>query len=137
VWYEHLKELLVDRGFEIGQIDPTLFTKKVNGELFIFQIYVDEIIFGSSNKTFNDEFVKLMIDKFKMSMMGELKFFLSFEVRQLRGGTFINQPSTPKTCARDLKWTLELKEPKLPCLPRLLLNSIPMVRKWIKNFTAP
>jgi hypothetical protein len=33
-WYEHLKELLVDRGFEIGVIDPTLFTKKVNGELF-------------------------------------------------------------------------------------------------------
>jgi hypothetical protein len=43
VWYEHLKELLVDRGFEIGLIDPTLFTKKVNGELFICQLYVDDI----------------------------------------------------------------------------------------------
>jgi hypothetical protein len=72
VWYEHLKDLLVDRGFEIGQIDPTLFTKKVNGELFICQIYVDDIIFGSYNKTFNDEFVKLMTDKFEMSMMGDL-----------------------------------------------------------------
>jgi hypothetical protein len=90
-WYEHLKELLVDRGFEIGLIDPTLFTKKVNGELFICQIYVDNIIFGSSNKIFNDEFAKLMTEKFEMSMMGELKFFIGFEVRQLRGGTFINQ----------------------------------------------
>jgi hypothetical protein len=90
-WYEHLKELLVDRGFEIGLIDPTLFTKKVNGELFICQIYVDDIIFGSFNKIFNDEFAKLMTDKFEMSMMGELKFFLGFEVRQLRRGTFINQ----------------------------------------------
>jgi hypothetical protein len=44
-WYEHLRELLVDHGFEIGQIDPTLFTKKVNGELFICQLYVDDIYF--------------------------------------------------------------------------------------------
>ena len=35
VWYEHLRELLFDRGFEVGQIDPTLFTKKVNGQLFV------------------------------------------------------------------------------------------------------
>jgi hypothetical protein len=47
--------------------------------------------FGSSNKIFNDEFARLMTDKFEMSMMGELKFFLGFEVRQLRGGTFIDQ----------------------------------------------
>ena len=90
-WYEHLRELLVDRGFEIGQIDPTLFTKKVNGELFICQLYVDDIIFGSTNKAFNDEFSKLMTDRFEMSMMGEMKFFLGFEIKQLREGTFINQ----------------------------------------------
>ena len=69
-WYEHLRELLVDRGFEVGQIDPTLFTKRVKGELFICQVYVDDIIFGSSNKAFNDEFSKLITDRFEMSMMG-------------------------------------------------------------------
>jgi hypothetical protein len=90
-WYEHLKELLVDRGFEIGVIDPTLFTKKINGELFICQLYVDDIIFGSTNKAFNDEFAKLMTDKFEMSMMGELEFFLGFKVKQLKGGTFVKQ----------------------------------------------
>jgi hypothetical protein len=63
-WYEHLKEFLVDHGFEIGVIDPALFTKKVNGEIFICQLYVDDIIFGSTNKAFNDEFAKLMTDKF-------------------------------------------------------------------------
>ena len=67
---------LLDRGFEVGQIDPTLFTKRVKGELFVCQLYVDDIIFGSSNKVFNDEFSKLMTDRFKMSMMGELKSFL-------------------------------------------------------------
>ena len=90
-WYEHLTELLVDYWFEIGQIDPTLFTKRVGGELFICQLYVDDIIFGSVNKAFNDEFAKLMTDKFEVSMMGELEFFLGFEVKQLSRGTFINQ----------------------------------------------
>ena len=32
-----------------------------------------------------------MTDRFEMSMMGELKYFLGFEVKQLREGTFINQ----------------------------------------------
>src|SRR3954466_1387687 len=90
-WYEHLRELLFDRGFEVGKIDPTLFTKKVNGELFVCQIYVDDIIFGSSNKAFNDELSKLMTSRFRMSLMGELRVFLGFEIKQVRGGTFFNQ----------------------------------------------
>ena len=49
-WYEHLRELLLDCGFQVGKIDPTLFTKNVKGELFICQLYVDDIIFGSSNQ---------------------------------------------------------------------------------------
>jgi hypothetical protein len=59
--------------------------------LFICQLYVDDIIFGSANHAFNKEFAKLMTDRFEMSMMGELKYFLGFEVKQLREGTFINQ----------------------------------------------
>ena len=43
-WYEHLRELLIDRGFVVGKIDPTLFTNRVNGELFVCQIYVDNIL---------------------------------------------------------------------------------------------
>ena len=90
-WYDHLTELLQDRGFEVGLIDPTLFTKKVKGELFVCQLYVDDIISGSPNKAFNEEFAALMTSKFKMSSMGELKFFLGFEFKQRREGTFINQ----------------------------------------------
>src|ERR1043165_3884613 len=63
-WYEHLTEFLVDYGFQIGQIDPTLFTKRVGGQLFICQLYVDDIIFGSVNQSFNEDFAKLMTDKF-------------------------------------------------------------------------
>ena len=52
---------------------------------------MDDIIFGTPNKVYNEQFSKLMTDKFEMSMMGELKYFLGFEVKQLREGTFINQ----------------------------------------------
>jgi hypothetical protein len=125
VWYEHLKELLVDRGFEIGLIDPTLFTKKVNGELFICQIYVEDIIFGSSNKLFNDEFAKLMTDKFEMSMMGELKFFLGFEIWQLRGGTFINQAKYIQDMLKKFNMDSGVKGAKTPMPTKVTLDLDP------------
>ena len=90
-WYDHLTAFLSEKGFQIGLIDSTLFTKRVKGELFVCQIYVDDIIFGSTNHAINVEFENLMTKEFAMSMMGELKFFLGFQVKQLRGGTFINQ----------------------------------------------
>jgi hypothetical protein len=40
---------------------------------------------------FCDEFSKIMTDMFKMSMMGELKLFLDFQIKQLKNGTFISQ----------------------------------------------
>jgi hypothetical protein len=90
-WYDHLKEFLVDRGFVLGVIDPTLFTKSVDGEFFVCQIYVDDIIFGSTNMNFVEQFAKLMTSEFEMSMMGKLEFFLGFEVQQYYEGTFISQ----------------------------------------------
>ena len=90
-WYDHLKEFLVDRGFVLGVIDPTLFTKSVDGELFVCQVYVDDIIFGSTNVKFVEQFSKLMTSEFEMSMMGELKFFLGFEIKQYYEGTFFCQ----------------------------------------------
>jgi hypothetical protein len=62
----------------IGNADSTLFTRKMGKDLFVCQIYVDDIIFGSTNKSFCDEFSKIMTDRFKMSMMGVLTFFLGF-----------------------------------------------------------
>jgi hypothetical protein len=56
----------------------TLFVRKIGKALFVYQIYVDDIIFGSTNASFCEEFSKIMIDMFEMSMMGELKYFLVF-----------------------------------------------------------
>jgi hypothetical protein len=75
-WYEFLRDFLIENSFRFGKVDSTLFTRKVGKDLFVCQIYVDDIIFGSTNKSFCDEFSKIMTDRFEMSMMGELKFFL-------------------------------------------------------------
>jgi hypothetical protein len=77
-WYECLRDFLTHNDFKIGKDDSTLFTRKVGKDLFICQIYVDDIIFGSTNQSFYDEFSNIMTNRFEMSMMGELKFFLGF-----------------------------------------------------------
>jgi hypothetical protein len=60
-WYECLRNFLVTNGFRIGKVDPTLFTKTVAKDLFVYQIYVDDIIFGSTNKSTCEEFSRIMI----------------------------------------------------------------------------
>jgi hypothetical protein len=69
-WYESLRDFLLNNGFKVGKANPTLFTKTISKGLFICQIYVDDIIFGSTNKSSCEEFSRIMIQKFEMSMMG-------------------------------------------------------------------
>jgi hypothetical protein len=90
-WYECLRDFLITNDFKVGKADPTLFTKTIAKDLFICQIYVDDIIFGSTNKSSCEEFSRIRIEKFEMSMMGELKYFLEFQIKQLQDGTFICQ----------------------------------------------
>jgi hypothetical protein len=75
----------------IGKTDSTLFTRKMGKHLFVCQIYVDDIIFGSTNKSFYDEFSKIMTDIFEMSMMEILTFFLRFQIKQGKEETFFSQ----------------------------------------------
>jgi hypothetical protein len=75
----------------VRNVDPTIFTKTCNGDLFICQLFVDGIIFGSTNQKSCEEFSRVMTQKFKMSMMGELTYFLGFQVNQLKEGTFLSQ----------------------------------------------
>jgi len=90
-WYERLSGFLLEKGFTRGKIDTTLFTKTKNNDLLIVQIYVDDIIFGSSNENMCSEFSKIMQKEFEMSMMGELNFFLGLQIKQTKNGIFINQ----------------------------------------------
>ena len=88
-------ELLLKQGFEIGKADPTIFTHKVGKDIFVCQIYVDDIIFCCTNHTFCEDFSRIVTKRFEMSMMGELKFFLGFQIKQVKDETFISQEVHP------------------------------------------
>nr|GEZ21120.1 hypothetical protein [Tanacetum cinerariifolium] len=90
-WYETLASYLLENGFQKGKIDQTLFIKKQKRDILLVQIYVDDIIFGATNKDLCKSLEKLMKDKFQMSFMGELTFFLGLQVKQKKDGIFINQ----------------------------------------------
>nr|GEZ40423.1 putative ribonuclease H-like domain-containing protein [Tanacetum cinerariifolium] len=90
-WYDELSNFLVSKGFSKGSIDPTLFITKHGEDILLVQIYVDDIIFSSTNPQLSRQFEKLMHIKFEMSMIGELKFFLGIQIHQSLRGIFINQ----------------------------------------------
>nr|GEX80424.1 putative ribonuclease H-like domain-containing protein [Tanacetum cinerariifolium] len=91
VWYDELSNFLVPKGFSKGSINLTLFITKHRGDILLVQIYVDDIIFGSTNPNLSKRYEKLMHIKFEMSMMGEMKFFLGIQIHQSPRGIFINQ----------------------------------------------
>ena len=66
-WYERLWDFLIEKGFTIGKVDTTLYTKKLDGHIFICQVYVDDIIFGSSNEDSCKEFGELMSKEFEIN----------------------------------------------------------------------
>jgi hypothetical protein len=64
-WYERLRDFLLSKDFKIGKVDTTLFTKRIGKDLFVCQIYVDDIIFESTNELFCEEFEKMMSKNLK------------------------------------------------------------------------
>ncbi|GJU80641.1 putative ribonuclease H-like domain-containing protein [Tanacetum coccineum] len=90
-WYKTLSTYLLDNGFKRGQIDKTLFIKRVKYDILLVQVYVDDIIFGSTNNKMCTEFEKIMHKKFQMSSMGELTFFFCLQVKENDDGIFISQ----------------------------------------------
>ena len=85
-WYERLRDFLRSKKFKMGKVDTTLFTKKLGNDLFVLQIYVDDIIFGSTNQDFCEEFGKMIASEFEMSMIGELSYFLGLQIKQMKNG---------------------------------------------------
>ncbi|GJY99545.1 putative ribonuclease H-like domain-containing protein [Tanacetum coccineum] len=71
-WYATLSTFLLKHGYRRGTIDKTLFLKKHKRDIILVQVYVDDIIFGSTKKAWCDEFEALMKGEFEMSAMGEL-----------------------------------------------------------------
>ncbi|GJU60465.1 retrovirus-related pol polyprotein from transposon TNT 1-94 [Tanacetum coccineum] len=89
--YNMLSSFLISQNFSKGVVDPTLFTRQAGNDLILVQIYVDDIIFASTNNVMCNEFANQMTTKFKMSMMGQMSFFLGLQISQSHRGIFINQ----------------------------------------------
>nr|GEU76537.1 putative ribonuclease H-like domain-containing protein [Tanacetum cinerariifolium] len=104
-WYETLATYLLENGFQRGTIEQTLFIKKQKGDILLVQIFVDDIIFGATNKDLCRSFEKLIKDKFQMSSMGELTFLLGLQVKQKKDGIFISQDKYVAKILRKFRLT--------------------------------
>ncbi|GJU31521.1 putative ribonuclease H-like domain-containing protein [Tanacetum coccineum] len=90
-WYVTLSSFLMENGFRRGTIDKTLFIKRKKSDIMLVQVYVDDIIFGSTKRSMCTEFEECMHKRFQMSPMGELTLFLGLQVKKLPEGIFISQ----------------------------------------------
>jgi hypothetical protein len=97
-----LRGFLFSKGFEMGKVDKTLFLFRQGNDILIVQVYVDDIVFGGSPHALVARFAEDMSKEFKMSMMGELQFFLGLQIKQEKEGTFVHQ-------AKYMKYILKFK----------------------------
>nr|GEW41162.1 retrovirus-related Pol polyprotein from transposon TNT 1-94 [Tanacetum cinerariifolium] len=90
-WYNELSKFLLQNHFFRGTIDPTLFIRCFQDDILVIQVYVDDIIFGSTHPRYIPLFSDLIKNRFEMSMMWKMTFFLGLQVNQSPCGIFINQ----------------------------------------------
>jgi len=102
-WYDILRNLLIKNDFKRGKVDTTLFRRTLEKDILIMHIYVDDIIFGSTNAALCKEYFKLMHDEFEMSMMGELRFFLEIQINQCKDGVYVHQTKYTKELLKNFK----------------------------------
>ena len=88
--YERLTTYHLEKQFERGGVDRTLFMYRSNDELLVTQIYVDDIVFGTTFSVLALSFCKEMKTEFEMSMVGELTFFPRLQIRQLKDEIFLS-----------------------------------------------
>jgi hypothetical protein len=80
----------------MGSVKKTLFSLKHGNDFLLVQIYVDDIIFGVSSNVLVSTFQEMMENKFQMSMLGELTFFLGIQAKQMNQDTFVHQAKYTK-----------------------------------------
>ncbi|GJT98987.1 retrovirus-related pol polyprotein from transposon TNT 1-94 [Tanacetum coccineum] len=114
-WYETLSTFLTEHKFVRGKIDNTLFIYKTQTDVILVQIYVDDIIFGSTSIKLCKQFAKLMTQRYEMSMMGVLTYFLGFQIRQSERGISINQEKYVKDLLK--KYDINGSSVKTPMVP--------------------
>ncbi|GJY20154.1 retrovirus-related pol polyprotein from transposon TNT 1-94 [Tanacetum coccineum] len=124
-WYNTLSRFFLKNKFSKGVVDPTLFTRKTGKHILLVQIYLDDIIFASTDPKACDIFSKETSSKFQMSMMGQMSFFLGLQVSQSARGIFINQSKYALEILT--KYGMDTSEPvDTPMVYRLKLDEDPL-----------
>ncbi|GJZ61065.1 retrovirus-related pol polyprotein from transposon TNT 1-94 [Tanacetum coccineum] len=124
-WYDTLSRFLLDNKFSKGVVDSTLFTWKTGKHILLVQIYVDDIIFSSTDPKACEIFSYEMSSKFQMSMMGQMSFFLGLQVSQNPEGIFINQSKFALEILK--KFRMDSCDPiDTPMVDRLKLDEDPL-----------
>jgi isopentenyldiphosphate isomerase len=107
--------------YVIGSVYKTLFTLKHVNDFLLVQIYIDDIIFGSSSHSLVSSFQEIMENEFQMSMMGELTFSLGIHVKQMKQGTFVHQVKYTKDLMKKFNM-VELKPVSTSMSTGMVLN---------------
>src|SRR6185295_19239078 len=114
-WYDRLAKFLLKNGYRREVIDRTLFILEEECEILVVQVYVDDIIFSSTNLALVDKFKDLMSSEFEMSMIGELSIFLGLQITQKEDGIQIHQQKYLKELLK--KFLMETcKSMATPCI---------------------
>jgi hypothetical protein len=98
-----MRGFLFERGFEVGKVDQILFLLSQGIDILLVKVYVDDIVFGGSYNSLVARFVVEMSREFKMSMIGELQFFLGLQIKRSKEGSFVHQAKYTKDIVRKFK----------------------------------
>ncbi|GJY91721.1 putative ribonuclease H-like domain-containing protein [Tanacetum coccineum] len=137
-WYDTLSKFLLAQGFSKGVVDPTLFIRKTGKHTLHVQIYVDDIIFASTDPKDCDRFSNEMSSKFQMSMMGQISFFLGLQISQNPRGIFINQSKYANEILK--KFDLHKSDPvDTPMVERTKLDDgvVEGLVSWMRTSQGP
>ncbi|GKE00306.1 retrovirus-related pol polyprotein from transposon TNT 1-94 [Tanacetum coccineum] len=105
-WYDQLSKFLLSQKFSKGVVNPTLFTRKEGKDLLLVQIYVDDIIFTSSNPELCDIFANIMSSKFKILMMGKYLSFSDYKFPKISKASLLTSPNTLLKWLKNMEWSL-------------------------------
>jgi hypothetical protein len=88
-WYSILDKYIQHEGFRKGSEDNNLYINVTQVSILLIEVYVDDIIFGSTDDRLSQKFAKDMHNQFEMSLLRELSFSLGLQIRQSNQGMLI------------------------------------------------
>ena len=95
-WYGRIDDYLTGFGFQKSLSESTLYVKKIDDDVLIVSLYVDDLLVTGSNLQQIERFKQDMMQAFEMSDLGLMSFFLGMEIKQSRGVIFIGQEKYAK-----------------------------------------